>query len=315
MRLNTKTATIGSMDEQDELKPQPDQSAEDTTSAFDVPVSNEIPMTIPAKHEMVSFNLDMEDDLRDELRATSLIDFGDVIIYGTPDEPMDIDAALASVADLDQIMAEQEAAESAERVRQEAQARSAEEAARKRDAYYFARPPLPTLARGQIGSVVPAVILIAIGAWLTFTLANNGTVEPALLGLVLAGALGVILLAQWLTSGRWARGSVFGALGVVFSVGVIILLAQTDEPGVAGWPLIIVGLGAAIILSALLSQVTNGRLIFTGAALITAGLVMLAVTTGGIDTQLVDLIRQAWPVVLGAAVFLMLLPMVIRRRG
>jgi len=316
LRHRAKTATIGAMDEQDALKPQPEQPADEQSVPPDVArVTNEIPMTIPSKQEMVSFNLDMEDDLRDELRTTSLINFGDVIIYGTPDEPLDIDAALASVADLDQIMAEQEAAEAEERARQEAQARAAEEAARQRDAYYFARPPLPTLVRGRVNSVVPAVVLIAIGAWLTFTLANNGAVNPGLLGVVLMGGLGVILLAQWLASGRWSRGAVFGALGILISIGVIIFLVQTNEMGADGWPLIIVGLGAAILLSALLSQVTQGRLIFTGGALIAAGLVMLAVTTGVIDAGIVDLIRQSWPVVLGAALFLLLLPLVVRRRG
>ncbi|GAB1420300.1 hypothetical protein MASR2M15_03900 [Anaerolineales bacterium] len=147
-----------------------------------------------------------EDDLTDD---AMLLDF--------PQEPasdlFDVDAALAAVSSLTHLTDEQatqdfeevdnfiddeqtlydEEAREPSSYPQEAQTISSLEA-----------PPVLTLVRGQLGSVIPAALLFILGAVLTFRSINNESFDPIILLVAIIGGIGISMLAYWITSNRWA---------------------------------------------------------------------------------------------------------------
>jgi hypothetical protein len=242
-------------------------------------------------------------------------DFDGVLNMGAA---LDVDAALASVAALPDVVAERTAQEEAERARIEAEAQAREADASRRATHYFARPPRVALQRGRLSSVIPALVLIATGAWLTLTLTTSEeqTLETGSTALVIAGGLGLMMLAYWIGSGRWSRGACFGGLFILLSAAVLVFLTQDDTLQADGWPMLIVAGGVAALLTALLAQPTSGRLIFTGLALVVAGLLALFVVTS--DTLLDDLNDYGaimGGVALVATLILMALPVLAGRRG
>ncbi len=240
----------------------------------------------------------------------------------------DIEAALAAVGSLEDVIAEREAQEAAERARldslrlaeeerQEAKRREDEEYARWIASYHFARPPLMRLQRGQPASVIPALLLIASGAYLTFSLTlSELPPAPELMAVLLGGLTGLILLAHWLNSGRWARGALFAGLAILLSGGAwgYLTLPGGLEPA-DGWGVLIAAGGVAMILTALLALPPMGRLIPLGLASIAGGAFMIAAQTGLLDSTLLTVIRQQAVVVLVAALVFMVLPLLFRRRG
>lgn len=297
------------MSDQDEIKqdPNPDDSPEnhddDTPSA--------------SKHSsgaLFASPTDIELPPLDDLDEIDLSD-SEAYALGEVERGFDIDDALASVSSLSDVIAEQEAEEAAERRRQEEQEQAIAEAEKRREAYYFERPPAPVLVRGQTASVVPALLLMISGAWLTFAFTTAD--EPPNLAIVLvmmAGAAGISMLAYWLSTERWSRGALFGGLAVLACGGVLLFLTQTDDPGTAGWPLLISGFGAAVVLSGLLAPPIQGRQIVAGLVLVVAGGAGLAVTTEALSADIVDLIDDFGLIVLVVLAGLLLLPGLIRRR-
>ncbi len=233
------------------------------------------------------------------------------------DNSLDIDAALAAVATLDDLLAEQEAAEQSRIAQEQAEADSrAERQARlKNPERFFPMPPLLTLQRGRIDSVVPALALILIGIWLTFTATTSGAVpSPTLvLGAVLAGTT-LTLLSRWLSSGRWSRGSLFFAL-VVLMVGGMSAVLLAVQMVSTGWPLLLVALGAAFILSSFLAQPADRQLAMPGLVIGFAGLVGLAVTNGVVPSNIMTTAASLWPVIAVVVAAILLLPLIFRRRN
>ncbi|MFW5772711.1 MAG: hypothetical protein ACOCZH_05235, partial [Phototrophicaceae bacterium] len=234
--------------------------------------------------------------------------------FGDTDDAfgLDVDAALASVSSLSDVIAQREAEEAAERERQQAEAR-------RWASYRFDHPPLATLRRGQLTSFIPALLLMALGAWLTFASSTGDSPDGGLVALVVLGGVGLALLLFWLQSGRWARGALFMALTLTGVVGVMIYLTQFDGPGVDGWPLLIAVPGAAAFLSGILARPADRRLTFTGLALIAGALLTLALTTGFVDSALAADVDSAateygW-MILVAALVLLVIPLLLRRRA
>jgi hypothetical protein len=232
---------------------------------------------------------------------------------------IDIEAALASVASLSDVIAEQEAAESAEYARREESARKVAEESARREAYYLPRPPVLVLQRGQMASVIPALALIGVGAWLTFALTTRDEGETVKSGIfIIAALLGVCasLLAYWLTARRWSRGAAFIALSALFVGGTLYYLAQDNaELGVDGYPLLISAVGAAAFLSALLSQPRDGNQIYTGLLAIVGGIAGLVITTDSLDQNIIDAIKTFGVVAVAIALVLVFAPGLIRRRS
>lgn len=230
---------------------------------------------------------------------------------------LDIDAALASVASLSDVIAQREAEESAEQARIEAEQRAAEEAEQRRSRYYFPRPPAMTLARGQLASIVPALVLMVVGAWLTFSLSTSETpLDAGLTTFVVLGSAGLCVLAYWLSSERWSVGSAAVGLALIFAGAVGFYLPATDSVGIPdGWTLFIAALGAAIVVGALLSHTAErGRQAYTGLLILITGMAGYAVTTGMLPQDASDAVSQFGLPLLAIVAVLAFVPLVLRRR-
>jgi hypothetical protein len=89
----------------------------------------------------------------------------------------------------------------------------------------FPQPPLSQLERGQAASVVPSLVLIGVGAFLTFLLTTKTPLpsDDFVGGLALVG-MGISAMSYWLSSGRWSKGSlVVGIVLALAGVGVVLL--------------------------------------------------------------------------------------------
>lgn len=246
----------------------------------------------------------------------------------SPDEPddrvaipavdgLDIEGALAAVSSLSDMLAEEEAAEQTRLAQAEAQARTAaEHQARLEHPELFFPMPLPvTLHRGHVASVVPALLLILIGAWLTFSLTTSVPPTPTLIAVVAAGSIAVTLLVRWLASGRWARGTLFFALLLLLAGLTIVYLMQPSAPGlVQGWPLLLVAVGAAFLMAGLMGQPVDRRMLLPALAFAVAGFAALAWTTGTISSALMSIAVSFWPIVALLIAAIWLLPVVFRQR-
>ncbi len=218
----------------------------------------------------------------------------------------DIDAALAAVATLSEIMPEREA---------EAEARADARQSAPTFIPEMKMPPLTTLKRGQLGSIIPALLLIGLGAWLTVTTTSGAPPDALLVAALVVGGIAVSLLAQWLGSGRWLRGALFLALVVLLVAGVGFFSVQPAGIDLQrGYPLLLVAVGLAAALSGLLARPVNARLLAPGALAVLAGLVGLVVTLGFVPDTLMTAAVPLAPVVLGIVVILWLLPLIFRRR-
>ena len=122
---------------------------------------------------------------------------------------MDVDAALAAVSQLTLLTQETSDELDDEEAIEDADYQSLDEEFEPqpfiRPEYdnEFEQPRDISMSRGQLASVIPALTLIILGGWLTFTLTTTNTPPSTellfALGLV---CVGVIFLSQWLTSAR-----------------------------------------------------------------------------------------------------------------
>lgn len=188
---------------------------------------------------------------------------------------LEIDAALAAVASLD-ILARPEDAESDDYARSVGFAPGEAEAVPPEP---LVLPPLSRMQRGEASSVIPALLLIGLGGWLTFALTTTGAMlEPALL-LGGAGAVfGLALLGYWLSSGRTAVGALFAGLLILVLGGASLLLGQSNLvlPGPTP-PLIVLLLGLVLLLTGLFAPRELARLRFLGMLVVVGGLAAWAV--------------------------------------
>lgn len=87
------------------------------------------------------------------------------------------------------------------------------------------QPPLATLERGTTPSVVPALLMIAVGVFLTFYLAS-GNPMPAPQYLIGGGLIlfGISSVTWWLGTNRWARGSLLVGLACIAGGAALFLV-------------------------------------------------------------------------------------------
>jgi hypothetical protein len=184
---------------------------------------------------------------------------------------------------------------------------------------YIPNLPMPTpttLRRGSLGSLIPALFLIGLGAWWTITSAAGMPPDPFLIGVAVIGGLVVILLAQWLGSGRWGRGYLFFALLIASSAGILLVAIQTNTINlVRGYPLFVIGIGAAAFLSAILARPVDRRLFAPSILLILAGLLGLVVTSGVFPPSALTTAAAFAPILAIIMIILWVLPLVVRRRN
>jgi hypothetical protein len=238
-----------------------------------------------------------------------------------PDMPvvdnLDVEGALAAVASLSDILAEEEAAEQARLEQAEMQTRAAAErqARLEHPEMYFPMPAPIELHRGHVASVVPALLLILIGAWLTFIFTTAAPLDPTLIAGVVTGALAVTLLVRWLSSGRWARGTLFFSLVLLLTGLAVVYLIQPSAPGIVqGWPMLLIAVGGAFLLAGLMGHPVERRFLLPALAFAIAGFAGLAMTTNAIPGEIATTAASVGPIIAVIVVFVWLLPMVFRHQ-
>ncbi len=250
----------------------------------------------------------------------------DLIANMSFDPALDIDAALAAVGALPDLMAERDVADASEYQRQQEAARTAEQHERWREGYRFAQPPQIRLQRGQPASVIPALILIAVGAYLTFALTLSQTPPaPGMVALLVGAAMGVTLLSYWLNARRWARGALFGGLllilsGLMFYVITTPSLTDALPAGlVAGgaWRLFIGAAFVATALAGLLARPVSAGLTALGLGGLIGTVMQLLIgdgVFGDFSTTLAAIVNESWKIVLPLFAVLMLVGLFQRLR-
>lgn len=177
-------------------------------------------------------------------------------------------------------------------------------------------PPVQRLKRGSLPSIVPAIILIALGIWLTVQTTTDSPIDSRIVLAAGIGGLVVTLLAAWIAWGRWSRGLLLpallmGGIGGVVAAGLI--------PGgldlTRGYPLLATAVGAAVLLSALLGRPFDRRMLVAGLILTLAGGLGLLITNGVIVGDLIASAAPLWPVPVVLLVAIWLAPLVFRRRS
>ncbi|NWF71122.1 MAG: hypothetical protein HXY40_18720 [Chloroflexi bacterium] len=256
------------------------------------------------------------------VEAENAVPSASAAVPETPQETeseLDIDAALAAMASLEEAVAAQDRQE--DDADDGAPLQTGEIAAVDTaqtppapppPAHLFPTPPLATLPRGNIASVLPALLLIGIGAWLTFALTTTTTPPDAgLIAAVGLGGVGSTLLARWLALGRWARGTLFVISALLLSALTLAYLTLSGQT--QNWPLFIAALGLAFWLAAQLGRPRDTRLMLPGTLLVGGGLVGVVFANVTLSADVLSLIGTLWFVPLLAVLLLWLLPLLRRR--
>jgi hypothetical protein len=180
----------------------------------------------------------------------------------------------------------------------------------------IALPPLHTLRRGSPGSLAPAFALIAIGGWLTFTLATGGAVQPLHVLAAVLAAVVFSVLAHAVGRRLWSPGLVFTA---VLVGGLAVLAAAVLVPGgldgARAYPLVLGAAGLAVLAAGLFGRPRVRGAWWPGLLLLVGAGVGLAYTLGALPAALVAPVVPFWPVFAALVVLLLVLPLLTRRRG
>lgn len=165
--------------------------------------------------------------------------------------------------------------------------------------------------RVQLSTVVPALLLIAIGV---VALARPDFVTTDLIINLLLVALLIGLMMRFLFNARRERGLFF--IGVtVLLLGVFWALVLSNTFDVTqGWPLVLVAPGLAMIITFLIERSHERGLVLPGLMLMVAGGALLTFTMGLFDISVLTNIAVYWPI-LFLLLALALLPRAIRDRG
>jgi hypothetical protein len=192
----------------------------------------------------------------------------------------------------------------------------------------YPMPPMSALRRGSLASVVPALLLMIVGAWLTlvYTGALSGLLPadfaPELLTFTPAGLAGIAvaiaaisLFAYALTSGRWSRGAAVVALlliGAAALIGASLLPGGLDLP--RAYPLLLVVVAAALVIAGLTTRPSNRR-VFAPALLLTlAAAVGMAFTLEFAPADILTAAAPFAPVVAALLLLIAIAPAIARRR-
>jgi len=185
----------------------------------------------------------------------------------------------------------------------------------------LALPPINKLRRGSLGSLVPALILIGVGAWLTITTTSGAVIDSTVLAAIAIGGAVLSLLAYWISSGRWTRGALFTSAALALIGGLLFVTAAPPALNVnlgfnlvQAYPLIIAAFGIAMLIGGVLGRPASRATFAPGIVLLAAGIVGFLVTFGVIPQAVLDSVAPLWFVPVVALVLLWLLPLVFRLR-
>ncbi len=303
-----KIATIDSMT--DEKNIQPDNMPTDDESVDKIDDMPKSATDEVSENETLS-DADMDVSPADDSDAHDEPISGDADVDDYIGGDLDIESALASVANLSAVITD-----TTEMVQVGQTPKSAPKI--NPPAFYesdFPHPPLLTLGRGQMPSVIPALALMAIGAGLTFLLISGAeSVNMDMVGLLAVGGICLLFLLIWLASGRWARGALFLALITATTAGIIAILPQTPL-GASGIPLLLCGWGASVIVSGWLSPKNTAQGFFVGVLLIVIGATGFVFTSGLLPAPIFNIFQQYGLMMVAVAGVLLFIPAIFKRRG
>lgn len=180
----------------------------------------------------------------------------------------------------------------------------------------FPHPPLSVVHRGQLASIVPAVLLIGAGALLTviLTTSDDATINLPVVSAMVISGFGVALVAYWLSSARWSTGGFFMGMILALLGGTSVYLALPNNLDIiSGWPLFLTAIGTAFVLTDLVSP-SNRRLWLVGLMLAIGGFAGMVITGQLLDDTVIQTLSRLWPIVLGVVVVLLIVP-IFRRNG
>lgn len=229
-------------------------------------------------------------------------------------DALDIDAALAAVSTLDDLIAEQEA----EAAAQQAAAEEAERLAAEREARmrhpesFFPMPALSSLPRGRFDSVITALAFIVSGIVLTLTLTGGTPDFLSQQGFMILLVIFFVLLVRWLVSQPMTLGN------GLFAVALLLLFAvgeQVLQPLSTQWPLFVAGVGAALFFRNLLNGQRAAMSLFAPLVVTVAGVSAWLVTSGQLPIALQGLPQSVIWVVLGLVALILLLPVLFKQRN
>ncbi|MCA9912255.1 MAG: hypothetical protein KC496_02865 [Anaerolineae bacterium] len=168
------------------------------------------------------------------------------------------------------------------------------------------------LLRGQAASVIPAFLLIGMGAVLTFWL-TTGSELPSTLTLFGGGliALGIMLLSRWFSTRT--QGSLFMGLLLALLGGLSVYWGNSASSGwLVSWPLLLSAPGLALLLSSLATRGSRSA-VLVGLILTASGLVVILMNQ--VLPELDSALAPFWPVALGIGIVLLIAPVLRRQRN
>lgn len=176
-------------------------------------------------------------------------------------------------------------------------------------------PPIGALHRGQLASVIPAFTLIGIGAYLTFVLTMTDTqVSASLLIGLLIGGFGLMFIASWLSSSRWARGNLFiGMILLLMGATLAYLILPNRIDLATGYPLLLTALGTAFVVTDVVTP-SERRLWFLGLLIAIVGLIAFTVTAHLIDTSILAINQTVLGLCLLLLALFLLVPLLRSRQ-
>lgn len=315
MRHEEKTATILRMTD-DELRPTPESSDASTDAStpsdpIDAPTASTVGSDWDSQADESSDANDdkwLPDPTPDLAPAPAAA--GDDWI---PGDSADVDEALAAVASLSQLITDREADDLLRR-----------ESGSSTKAVVGKGIPSPSpilLKRGQPASLIPALLLIAAGAYWTFINTTGSSTSGGQIDtlVILDGGIAllvVVLLLAWINFGRWTRGAIFLAALIALLAGSIALMLRM--PGLdlpTAYPLLLAAPGLAFILTAFLGRPASARLLIPGVLLIAAAAVGIFFNAGLLAFDLAPILPIAAPILGVVIVALWLLGLIARRRA
>lgn len=296
-------------------------SADDFDMESEIETSDEIVDDLEAEIESENEESDLEAELESELDEDHEHDFYDELPVpqeATADE-LDIDAALAAVSQLTLLTQDEPIDYSDESDYEPAPEDTIQEFTRNTQPDYtveFEQPRDISMSRGQMASVIPALTLIILGGWLTFTLTTSNTPpSTGLLFSVILIAVGAIFLSQWLTSARWSRGNFFFGSSLVLIGGLQLYFSQVSPDMLYnGWTLWIVALGIALFATGYIAVPRLPRLTIMGVVTIVAGAIGYVLTSGTLDPTVITFVSNLWFVGVAIVIFMMIAPLLRRRQ-
>jgi hypothetical protein len=167
-------------------------------------------------------------------------------------------------------------------------------------------------ARGRIVALPLALGFISLGVLLLAAPSLDGvTITIPIVILLMTASLVLTNLFRFFASGRRERGLFFLALVLLLTGAVLAFMVNVDD-ALAWWPLIIVGMGLALIITFVVERQHERGLIGAGLVMIAAAGVALLVTHELVPQELVDILSDYWPLII-AFIGITLIPLAFRR--